>query len=146
MTPQRSGSGGGGGTLEGQGRRLRGRAGRWAALALLASVLAACSPTPANVAHGAEAEQPNASLTAPRITITNYAYHPDVLTVKAGSSVTVVNDDRANHTVTAIDGAFNTGPIAAGGAASTFVVAKPGTYHYYCELHPYMRGTIIATG
>lgn len=116
------------------------------ALAGLALVLAACSPTPANVAHGNKGEQPNAPLNAPRITIRSYAFHPDVLRVRVGSHVTVVNHDRANHTVTAVDGAFNTGPIAAGGAASTFVVTKAGTYHYYCEIHPYMKGEIIATG
>lgn len=108
--------------------------------------LAACSPTPANVGHGPLGIEPNARPAGAEITIHNYQFMPAVLDIKAGTTVLVVNDDRVSHTVSAVDNSFNTGPIDEGGGQGVFVVTKPGTYAYVCQLHPYMHGTIVATG
>lgn len=73
--------------------------------------------------------------------IANYAFHPPALTVTAGTKVTVTNSDQTAHTVTAQSGAFDSGTVNPGKSAS-FTVSKPGVYHYYCQFHAFMTGTI----
>jgi plastocyanin len=77
------------------------------------------------------------------ITIKDFRFSPSPLVVDVGSRITVANDDRTAHTVTAKNGAFDTGDVG-GGATATVMVAKPGTYHYFCNIHNYMTGTIEA--
>jgi plastocyanin len=79
------------------------------------------------------------------ITIHNFTFSPAVLQVKAGTKVTVKNADDTDHTVTAIDGSFDTGAIH-GGKSATFTVSKSGTAKYHCNIHNYMNGTIQVTG
>jgi len=55
------------------------------------------------------------------------------------------NQDAAPHTATADDGSFDTGTIEQGKLGSeTFKEA--GTYLYFCEIHPDMRGTVEVVG
>ncbi len=76
-----------------------------------------------------------------RLTIANYAFAPPVLTVRAGTKITVKNTDSTAHTATARSGAFDTGTLKPGQSAS-FTLKKPGTYPYYCQFHAFMTGTI----
>jgi len=56
---------------------------------------------------------------------------------------TVTNKDSVTHTLTATGGRFNTGDIS-GGQTKTFTPRmKVGTYHYICNIHQYMTGTIV---
>lgn len=75
------------------------------------------------------------------ITIANFRYSPDPLVVRAGTRVEVTNRDGTAHTVTAQDRTFDTGDID-GGASATIALTRPGTYHYFCNIHNYMTGTI----
>jgi plastocyanin len=97
------------------------------------------------------------------ITISNFDYSPTNLSVKPGTTITVVNEDSAQteHTVTSesVVGAytpgtvsgvqFNTGPIT---GTTTFTIpttAVPGTViPYFCTIHLAMMGpgqiTIVA--
>jgi plastocyanin len=81
--------------------------------------------------------------TGTAISIKNFQYSPDPITVQAGAEVTVTNDDGTVHTLTAKDGGFDTGDLD-GGASGTITIAKPGTYSYFCDIHQYMTGTIEA--
>ena len=52
-------------------------------------------------------------------------------------------DDGPNsHTATANGGAFNTG-ILKQGQSATHTFTQPGTYTYFCQIHPFMHGTIV---
>ena len=82
--------------------------------------------------------------TGTTITIHNFMFNPPTLMVKTGSTVTVKNTDDTAHTVTALDGSFDTKPIQPGKSA-TFTVAKAGTFKYHCNIHNYMMGTIQVT-
>ncbi|HET6276978.1 MAG TPA: cupredoxin family copper-binding protein [Candidatus Cybelea sp.] len=78
----------------------------------------------------------------PSVFIKNDAFSPQTLTVTAGESVTFTNDDDDAHTVTASDGTFDSKGLDTNGAwRHTF--SKPGRYGYFCELHPFMQGTIV---
>lgn len=62
--------------------------------------------------------------------------------VAPGGQVTVDNSDGAPHTVTAEDGAFDSGEVSGGGAATFAAPGEPGTYDFACEIHPDMTGTL----
>ena len=75
----------------------------------------------------------------------NSVFSSASLQVVTGAEVVWVNDDNMLHTVTADDGLFNSGDIAAGDTFRyRFTVA--GTYAYHCSYHSNMKGVIIAGG
>lgn len=94
---------------------------------------------------------------AEQVSIMEYAYSPQTVSIKVGTSVTWTNNGTLAHTATADGGAFNSGQIATatgggaygGGTApgsytATFTAA--GTYTYHCANHPaQMSGTITVT-
>ncbi|MDQ3725253.1 MAG: cupredoxin family copper-binding protein [Actinomycetota bacterium] len=76
-----------------------------------------------------------------KVDIVEFTYQPDPVVVSTGGKVTWQNQDTAPHTATADDGSFDTGTIEKGKIGSeTFKEA--GTYAYFCEIHPTMRGTV----
>ena len=79
------------------------------------------------------------------VDIIDFAYHPRVLRVAAGTAVTFVNRDGEPHTITALDRSFDSGALD---AKNTWIhrFHKPGRYAFLCGFHPYMRGTIVVTG
>jgi plastocyanin len=88
---------------------------------------------------------PGAAGTAIAATIIDRAFEPPDLEVAAGGTVTWVNDDTEGHTVTALDGSFDSGVITVGGEfPATF--ESPGTFDYFCAIHPEMTGTVTVTG
>lgn len=81
---------------------------------------------------------------AKAVTISDYLYEPDALTVPTGTEVKFTNEDSAPHTVTSKDqGAFESGSIGKGETGS-ITLEQAGTYAYYCAFHPFMKGTITA--
>jgi plastocyanin len=79
---------------------------------------------------------------AEKVEIVDFAYDPDPVTIQEGGKVTWINRDSAPHTATAEDEeTFDTGTLEEGKLKSeTF--KEPGTYPYYCEIHPDMHGTV----
>jgi hypothetical protein len=65
----------------------------------------------------------------------------DSLSAEVGQSVRWTNQDGAAHTVTADDGAFDSGSLA-GGKEFSFAFDGAGTYAYHCNIHPGMKGTV----
>jgi plastocyanin len=78
------------------------------------------------------------------VTIQNFAFSPSVITVPVGSTVTWTNQDIEQHTVTARDKSFGSNAIDQGQSFSNRFT-KAGTYPYFCEIHPYMVGSVIVT-
>lgn len=76
-----------------------------------------------------------------KINISDFKFKPDTVTVKAGSSITWVNEDTAPHTATAKDG-FDTGTLKKG-ESKAVTVSKPGTFSYVCQFHAFMTGTVV---
>ncbi len=78
----------------------------------------------------------------PTVTIKDDAYAPAQVSISAGQTVTFVNNDDDAHTVTSTVGDFDSKGLDTSGVwQHTFT--KPGTYKYFCELHPFMKGTIV---
>ena len=77
------------------------------------------------------------------ITISNFMFAPMSASVAPGTTIRVTNKDSVDHTLTATGGQFDTGDIG-GGQTKTFTApTKPGSYHYICNIHQYMMGTIV---
>jgi plastocyanin len=92
--------------------------------------------------YGQGAATEPAAVGANEIVIQNFAFEPATLTVKAGTKVTWVNRDDEPHTATATDKRFNSKVLENGDRFST-EFTQPGTYKYYCALHPKMTGQIV---
>ena len=84
-------------------------------------------------------ERPDASSGA--VMISGFAFEPPVVDVSAGTRVTWMNHDPEEHTVTAEDGSFGSDPLASG-QSFRFTFDEPGTYAYFCAIHPTMKGTV----
>jgi hypothetical protein len=72
----------------------------------------------------------------------NYSFVPKTIHVKAGSTLTLYNDDQLVHTVIADDGSFNSDYLGTGGSFS-MKFDTPGAVAIHCSLHPRMKATII---
>lgn len=77
-----------------------------------------------------------------QIGISGYKYHPADISVPRGARVTWVNNDKVQHTATERNSAWDTTVISEGEGAY-IIFSRPGTYEYYCTIHPYMTGKLI---
>lgn len=76
------------------------------------------------------------------VKIDNFAYTPQQVTVKAGTTVVWTNGDDIPHTVTSSDNKFRSKALDTDDKFS-FTFTTPGTYKYFCALHPHMTGSIV---
>ena len=102
------------------------------------------SPAPSTEGEPAGENAPAPSGEAVRsgkVTISGFQYDPETVTIQAGGKVIWQNEDSAEHTATLDDGSFTTGDLAEGKLKSESF-DTPGTYTYFCEIHPQMKGTV----
>ena len=76
-----------------------------------------------------------------QITIKDFMFAPASLTIKAGTTVTWLNEDEEPHTVVSA-GLFRSKAIDTK-ESFAFKFDKPGEYHFVCTIHPQMSGTVI---
>ncbi len=84
---------------------------------------------------------------ATAVSIKNYAFNAQNVTIKAGTTVIWTNDDTVAHTVTTLAGApvaFDSGVLNPGTTFS-YTFTQTGTYPYYCMIHPFMKGNVTVT-
>ena len=72
----------------------------------------------------------------------DFKYAPATVKIKAGESVEWINDDGDAHTVDSVTKAFDSGGLDTHDTW-THVFNTPGTFAYFCDLHPYMKGVVI---
>jgi plastocyanin len=81
---------------------------------------------------------------ANKVIIDNFSYRPATLSVAVGTKVIWTNDDADPHTVTsATDPRLLKSSALDTGDSFAFTFDKPGTYRYFCSLHPHMQGIIV---
>ena len=89
----------------------------------------------------------SATTGATQVAIQNYAFAPASLTINAGTTVVWTNKDTAPHTVTVSSGPVTfSSPNLQQGDTFTYTFTQPGTYHYYCAVHPDMTASVTVTG
>jgi len=100
-------------------------------------LLAACL----GLGPGASTAEP-AKRAVHTVTIDAMKYLPDRLTVRAGETVVWVNKDLFPHTVTEVNGRFDSHEIKPN-ASWRYVAKKTGDFAYVCTLHPSMKGALL---
>jgi plastocyanin len=78
-----------------------------------------------------------------QIVIKDFHFTPETLTVKAGEKVTWINRDEEPHTVVSVEKQFKKSSALDTDQEFTITTSVPGTYTYYCSVHPKMTGTIV---
>ena len=100
------------------------------------------SPESSSAAASSAASSATATAAGPKIAIADMKFSAP-LTVTPGATVSVVNSDSVEHTVTADSGnAFNV-EVGDNGTATFTAPTQPGTYAYHCTYHPAMHGQLI---
>jgi plastocyanin len=124
----------------GRQNQLRRRIGLLGVVAVAGLFVAACGGGAAP--PGASSSGAGAAVAADTVTISNFMYSPMTESVAPGAIVRVVNKDAVTHTLTATGGQFDTGNIDPGQTKTFTAPTKPGPYHYICNIHQFMIGTI----
>jgi plastocyanin len=106
---------------------------------VLVAVLAFGLTIPASAAGATRGTRP-LDQTVP---IKGWRFHPKVLTITVGETVTWVNEQKGHHTSISDDGVtWNSGAIPSGGTF-TFTFTQAGTYPYHCKYGHGIHGTIV---
>ncbi|HUC48835.1 MAG TPA: cupredoxin family copper-binding protein [Xanthobacteraceae bacterium] len=77
------------------------------------------------------------------VSIDNFTFTPASLTVKAGTTVTWTNKDDIPHGIAAANNEFKKSRALDTDDSFSFTFTTPGTYKYFCYIHPHMVGTIV---
>ena len=77
------------------------------------------------------------------ISIDNFTFNPQSLTVKAGTTVTWTNKDDIPHGIASSTNAFAKSKALDTDQSFSFTFTTPGTYQYFCYVHPHMVGTVV---
>jgi|ERR1700690_1889043 len=88
----------------------------------------------------ANAQQATAK--AADVKIDNFSFGPAAVTVAVGTTITWTNHDDIPHTVVSTDGVFKSKVLDTDEKFS-FTFDKPGSYAYFCSIHPKMTGKVI---
>ena len=90
---------------------------------------------PLSVAHAAPAPV--------TVKIDNFTFDAQTISVPIGTTVTWVNNDDTPHTVVSDDHkSFRSKPLDTDDKFS-FTFTTPGTYGYFCSIHPHMTGKVV---
>jgi plastocyanin len=76
------------------------------------------------------------------VRIDNFTFIPDRLVVRAGETVTWINEDDIPHVVAASNKIFRSRALDTDDKYS-FTFTTPGVYEYFCSMHPHMKATIV---
>jgi plastocyanin len=79
-----------------------------------------------------------------RLTIDNFTFKPDTVTIPVGSKIVWENDDDIPHSIVETTGKFHS-PALDTEDKFSFTFDKAGTFEYFCGLHPHMTGKIVVT-
>lgn len=87
---------------------------------------------------------PSQDASTATVRIGDFRFEPQRIEVKVGTAVVWRNTHNQAHTSTGAGAMrWNTGNIAPGAAAAPVTFSTPGTYPYFCALHPFMKGTVV---
>src|SRR5215469_5752193 len=78
-----------------------------------------------------------------KIEIKDFAFNPQTITVKSGEKITWINRDEEPHTVVSVGKQFKKSSALDTDQTYTITAGAPGTYSYFCSVHPKMTGTIV---
>lgn len=77
------------------------------------------------------------------VTIDNFNFSPNTLTLSVGATVTWINHDNVPHVVSSAGNQFKKSTVLKTGQSFSHTFMATGTYSYFCSIHPRMTGKII---
>ena len=80
-----------------------------------------------------------------KIEIKDFAFNPQTITVKSGEKITWINKDEEPHTVVSVGKKFPKSSGLDTDQEYSITAGAPGTYEYFCSVHPKMTGTVVVT-
>jgi plastocyanin len=80
---------------------------------------------------------------ATEVKIDNFSFGPVTLTVPVGTTVTWTNRDDIPHNAVSNDPKIFKSKVLDTDEKFSFTFSKPGTYSYFCSIHPKMTGKIV---
>jgi plastocyanin len=118
------------------------------ALAVVALLTAGCSSS-----SGAHSGSPAPTATgttdsggAAQVVMKALEFSPITVEAKVGQTVVWTNEDTSPHNVTYVSGPkFTSSPTLSPNAKFSIKLTEPGTIHYYCSIHPWMKATIVVS-
>ena len=78
-----------------------------------------------------------------KIEIKDFMFNPMKITVKSGEKITWINRDEEPHTVVSVGKKFPKSSGLDTDQEYSITAGAPGTYEYFCSVHPKMTGTIV---
>jgi plastocyanin len=114
-----------------------------AATAAIAQTYGTPAPAPQPIPQPVASQptpQPAPSLVV-WVSIRDFFFNPSQITIVPGTTVVWVNEGNHPHTVTADDGSFDSGTLMPGQSFMATFQGR-GTISYFCEIHPFMRGSV----
>ena len=105
-------------------------------LAILSTIMATM---PATAGDAASEQHKTQSV---EVKVDNFTFAPETITVPANATVTWLNRDDVPHVIASTDGLFRSKALDTDDKYA-FTFTKPGTYSYFCAVHPKMVGKII---
>ena len=78
-----------------------------------------------------------------KIEIKDFAFNPKMMTVKSGEKITWINRDEEPHTIVSVEKQWKKSTALDTDQEFTITAGAPGTYTYFCSVHPKMTGTIV---
>jgi len=106
----------------------------------VAIVSIALSTAGGSRANAAPAAAPSASEAA--VKIDNFSFSPATITIPVGTTVRWTNHDDIPHTVVSDDRTFKSKALDTD-EQFTYTFTKPGTYNYFCSIHPKMTAVVV---
>lgn len=106
----------------------------------LVAVLVVATGSFAGTSRREEATPPAAPV---EIRIDNFTFSPTTLKVAAGTTVEWINRDDIPHTVVSDDKTTFKSKALDTDDKFSYTFTKPGTYSYFCSVHPKMTGKIV---
>ena len=81
------------------------------------------------------------------LTAADFKFDTETLSVASGGSIDLVNEDDAEHNLTAEDAGLDEDVDPGSSVTIDLGEVEPGTYDFHCEYHPdSMTGTLEVTG
>jgi len=110
---------------------------------VLASLIAGCGVDDPLAFGRGSSQISNTTVPMATLEITDFAFG-QIGPLASGTLITVDNLDGVGHTFTAVDGSFEI-PFIEGKTQQMIALATPGTFEFFCNIHPFMTGTITIT-
>jgi len=115
---------------------------RRAVLARILAIALSLAVVSSSILHPTKARSETVKSPSAEVTVDNFTFAPETLTIPVNRTVTWINKDDVPHAIASDDGLFRSKALDTDDKYS-YTFTKAGTYSYYCSVHPKMVGEIV---